>query len=133
MNLAAFRLALLLLAGLLAAGRASGAEALWKAGIAKAIITPTEPLWLAGYASRTNAAQGKVMELWVKVLALEDAHGHRGLILTSDTLGIPQPMYQHVRAALKEKFGLDPAQVMLSASHTHCGPVLHGALSARHD
>ncbi len=129
MNFAALRLAILLLAGLMAGGRTSAAEALWKAGIAKAIITPAEPLWLAGYASRDKPSDGKVMELWVKVLALEDAGGHRALILTSDTLGIPQSMYQHVCGALKEKFGLEPAQVLLSASHTHCGPVLSGALS----
>jgi hypothetical protein len=29
---------------------------------------------------------------------------------------------------LKEKFGLQPGQIILSASHTHCGPVLRGAL-----
>ena len=97
--------------------------------MARTIITPAEPLWLAGYASRDKPADGKVMELWLKVLALEDAHGHWALILTSDTLGIPQGIYQHVCRVLKEKFGLEPAQVLLTASHTHCGPVLQGALS----
>jgi len=103
-------------------------EAGWKAGFAKANITPEEPLWLAGYASRTNPAVGKVMDLWIKVLALEDSSGHRAVILTSDTLGIPQSIYQHTTAALKEKFGLEPADILLTASHTHCGPVLRGAL-----
>jgi neutral ceramidase len=129
MNLKALRLAVLLMAGLMALGRSFAAEALWQAGIAKTIITPTESLWLAGYASRDKAADGKVMELWCKALALQDAAGHKAVFLTSDTLGIPQSMYQHVCGALKEKYGLEPAQVILSASHTHCGPVLHGALS----
>ena len=122
------RLACLLVAWWLAGLHALAAETLWKAGTAKTVITPTEPLWLAGYGSRTKPAEGKVMDLWVKVLALEDARGHRAIILTSDTLGIPQPMYQHLCAALKAKFALEPDQVLLSASHTHCGPVLHGAL-----
>jgi len=30
----------------------------WKAGTAKAVITPTEPLWMAGYAGRDHAARG---------------------------------------------------------------------------
>lgn len=123
------RFACLLLAGWLACLHALAAETLWKAGTAKAIITPAESLWLAGYGSRTKPAEGKVMDLWVKVLALEDARGRRAIILASDTLGIPQPMYQHLCAALKERFALEPDQVLLTASHTHCGPVLKGALT----
>jgi hypothetical protein len=104
------------------------AEALWKAGVAKANITPTTPLFLAGYATRDKPADGKVMDLWIKALALEDAQGHRAVILTSDTLGIPQSIYRPVCATLKTRFGLSPEQIILSASHTHCGPVLRGAL-----
>src|SRR5437762_8525639 len=108
--------------------RLYAAEILWKAGVAKADITPAEPVWLAGYGGAARPAHGKVMELWVKALALEDAHGHRAVILTSDTLGISQPIYRAVCAALKQKPGLEPAQVILSASHTHCGPILRNAL-----
>ena len=57
------RLASILLAWLLAATHLCAAEALWKAGVAKAIITPAEPLWLAGYANRDKPADGKVMDL----------------------------------------------------------------------
>ncbi len=103
-------------------------QSLWKAGTAKADITPTQPLWMAGYGSRTKPAEGKEMSLWIKVLALEDAPGHRAIILTSDLLGFPQSIYKNTCTALKEKFGLEPDQVLLSASHTHCGPVLRGAL-----
>jgi len=115
---------------LLSAGSAKihAAEKLWKAGVARMEITPTEPLWLAGYATRDKPAEGKLMPLWIKTLALEDADGHRAVILTSDTLGIPQAMHQNVCARLKQKFQLEPEQIILSASHTHCGPVLRGAL-----
>src|SRR5689334_17876163 len=100
----------------------------WRAGVAKAEITPKESMWLAGYANRTNPATGTETPLWIKFLALEDAEGHRALIMTSDTLGIPQGIYQHSCAALKEKFNLAPEQIILSASHTHCGPVLKNSL-----
>jgi neutral ceramidase len=66
--------------------------------------------------------------LWIKVLVLEDARGRRAAILTSDTLGIPQSIYTNVCRELKRRFGLGAEQVMLSASHTHCGPVLRNAL-----
>jgi hypothetical protein len=113
---------------LLAATGTWAAETFWKAGVAKANITPEQGLWMAGYASREKPSEGKLMDLWVKVLALEDAEGHRALLLTSDTLGIPQSVYQDLSRALLEKFKLRPDQIILSASHTHCGPVLRSAL-----
>jgi hypothetical protein len=61
-------------------------------------------------------------------LALEDAEKHRAIILTSDTLGIPHSIYTNVCVGLKRRYGLKPEQILLSASHTHCGPVLRGAL-----
>jgi hypothetical protein len=83
---------------------------------------------MAGFGSRTKPAEGKEMDLWIKALALEDARGHRTIILSGDVLGFPQSIYQHTCAALKEKFALEPDQVLLAASHTHCGPVLRNAL-----
>ncbi len=107
---------------------AQAADALWKAGTAKAVITPKEPLWMAGYAARTSPASGTLHELYVRVLALEDADGRRAVLVSSDLLGIPRSISEHVTQALKEKFGLPREAVMLNASHTHCGPVLRGAL-----
>ncbi len=104
------------------------AEMTWKAGTAKVNITPTESLWMAGFAARTQPADGKAMDLWIKVLALEDAGGHRAIILTSDLLGFPKSIYRRTCTTLKEKFGLAPEQILLSSTHTHCGPVLRDAL-----
>ena len=122
------RMLWVVLIGFLAGSLPAAEQPLWKAGTARANITPAQPLWMAGFASRTNPATGKFMDLWIKVLALEDARGHRAVILTGDVLGFPQSIYQHTCAALKEKFALEPDQILLSASHTHCAPVLRGAL-----
>jgi hypothetical protein len=103
-------------------------EALWKGGTAKAVITPKEPLWMAGYASRTSPASGTLHELFVRVLALEDAQGHRAVLVSTDLLGIPRSISENVVQALATKFGLSRDAIMLNASHTHCGPVLRGAL-----
>ena len=107
-----------------AAGEADG----WKAGIARTIITPEEPTLLAGYAGREKPAEGKIMELWAKALALEDAQGHRAVFITTDLLGIPRGIHEQVARAVKSRFQLEPSQIILSASHTHCGPVLSNAL-----
>ena len=60
----------------------------WKAGSAAVVITPGEPMFMAGYAARTKPSEGKANELKAKVLVLEDAGGARGA-MASPTLEIP--------------------------------------------
>ncbi|OYW13451.1 MAG: hypothetical protein B7Z55_16830 [Planctomycetales bacterium 12-60-4] len=110
------------------AGVSATAAESWKAGVAKAVITPEKPMWMAGYGGRTEPAAGKYHDLWIRVLALEAADGHRGVILSSDTLGISQPIYEAVVQRLELSRSLTRSQIMLHASHTHCGPVLKQAL-----
>ena len=113
---------------LIGIGTLTGAEPSWQAGFAKAKITPEAGLWLAGYAARDHAAEGTMHDLWAKALALTDAKGHTGVLVSLDLLGLPQSMYANVCQKLKERCHLESSQVMLCASHTHCGPVLRGAL-----
>jgi len=109
--------------------QALAADALaWKAGVARANITPNQPLWMAGYGSRTAPATSAYHDLWIRVVALEAANGHQAVILSSDTLGMSAPVYEEVVAKLRASRGLTRDQIMLNASHTHCGPVLKNAL-----
>jgi neutral ceramidase len=100
----------------------------WKAGISRAIITPSEPIWLAGYASRTHPSEGILTDLWVKVLAIEDARGKKAVLIASDLLGFPKKMSDRIRNQIAIKYGLTRSQIILSYTHTHSGPVLMGAL-----
>jgi len=109
-------------------GVAKGETMNWKVGIAKAVITPEKAVWLAGYGSK-RVPEGKLHDLWMKVLALEDAEGHRAVMVTTDHMGIPKPMYENMVARIKERFGLDRSQVMFTFSHNHCGPRLAGDLT----
>src|SRR5436189_204619 len=63
----------------------------WKAGVAKAVITPEKGVWLAGYGSK-RPPDGKLHDLWMKALALEDTRGHRVVMITSDFQGVPKVM-----------------------------------------
>lgn len=108
-------------------GEAAGSG--WKAGVGTADITPTGAVWMAGYASRSHAAEGTLLPLHVKALALEDGAGTRGLLLTSDLLGFPPETAQHLSALLCREHSLPRSAVILSCSHTHSGPVLPHALS----
>jgi len=72
----ASRLLLLLWCGTQACSRAHAEEPTWKAGVARAVVTPTTPVWLAGYAGQREL-DGKLHDLWVKALALEAPDGGR--------------------------------------------------------
>ena len=111
-----------------ASGFANESDSNWKAGVARVIITPQQPMWMAGYASRTTPSDGKLHDLWAKALALEDVHGEQAVLITTDLLGLPKKMSDNIRHRLKEKFELSKAQIILNSSHTHSGPVLQDAL-----
>lgn len=96
----------------------------WKAGRAFVVITPTKSLWMAGYASRTKPSEGTAQELFAKALALEDADGHRLVIVTTDLIGITAALRESVEKEARERFQLPPESLLLNASHTHCGPMV---------
>lgn len=100
----------------------------WKANVANINITPTSPVWMAGYAARTTPSEGVLHDIWAKALVLEDASGNRSLLITSDILGVPKDFSESVRDWISKKYGLDYSQIILSTSHTHTGPVISRAL-----
>jgi len=96
---------------------------LWKVGLARRIITPQTSVWLAGYGTK-RPPSGKLHDLWMKALALEDQVGNQVVLITSDFQGVPRSMSDRVFALLKSRHQLERHQVMLTFSHNHCGPRL---------
>ena len=90
------------------AGRiATAGPNMWQAGIAQAHITPDKPLWLAGYGGRTHPAEGALHNLWVKVLALKSADGHRAVLVTSDLLAFPKNISDRICTELERRYNAD--------------------------
>jgi len=118
------RIALLGAVGLAipAAARAAD-EPVWKAGLSKAVITPDTSVWLAGYGG-TRAPEGKLHDLYMKALALEDVDGRRFVLITSDFQGVPKIMSDPVFDEVRDRFHLERDQIMFTFSHNHCGPRL---------
>jgi hypothetical protein len=123
-------LAMILLTLSTTALRADAAS--WQAGAAAIKITPTEPLWMAGYASRDQPAQGTLTELWAKSLAIQDPTGHRVVLITLDLVGIDRQLSQTICARLANDHGLARDQITLCVSHTHTGPVVGKNLRPMH-
>jgi neutral ceramidase len=100
----------------------------WKAGVARMVITPEQSMWLAGYAARDHQSEGTLHDLWAKALAIEDAEGNQAVLITTDLLGFPKALSDQIRDQLETELMLSRAQIILSSTHTHSGPVLKDAL-----
>ena len=102
---------------------AAAEEYVLRAGAARIEITPTQPVALAGYASRTNLSQGVHDPLSARVAAF--AHGDRKLVLVSiDNLGFYNGTAEPLRQAILEACRLEPSELFLCAIHTHSAPAL---------
>ena len=96
----------------------------WRAGVAQAVITPSEPVWLAGYGDRKHSSEGVLRDIYVKALALEAEPGKPSVIVTADLLGFRKEISDAVAARCAKQFGLARDRLVLNASHTHSAPVV---------
>lgn len=108
------------------------AEDFWNAGAGKAVITPKDSMWMAGFMSRKGPSEGTLSDLHAKALLLEDKQGNRGLIVTMDLIGIDREVSEQLCQAIQVKHGLPRRQITLCVSHTHSGPVVGRNLGPAH-
>src|SRR5436305_14867901 len=94
----------------------------WKAGVARTIITPTEPMWLAGWAVRTKPACGTLTDLYARALALEDDDGNRLVLLTVDLIAVAHALTLAIAQQVLDRWQLPRERLLICASNTHCGP-----------
>jgi hypothetical protein len=94
----------------------------YQAGAASVCITPQEPLWLAGYASRTAPARGTISDLFASALAIEDRTGQRFIIASIEVIAVTPAITDVVVEHLQSKHGLSRRQLLLAATHTHYAP-----------
>jgi Neutral/alkaline non-lysosomal ceramidase, N-terminal len=94
----------------------------WKAGIARVDITPEKMIWMAGYAGRKKPAEETIQKLYAKALLIEDAEGTQHIFITMDLIGVPRTLRELIEHEAKKRYGLNPGNITINASHTHCGP-----------
>src|SRR5262249_31521689 len=96
----------------------------FRAGTARAKITPEEAGWLGGYGHRNRPAEGTAADLWVRALALQDNLGHRRVLGSADIHIFTRRPHRQIADEARRRFGLEQDEVMLIATHTHNGPAL---------
>lgn len=119
-------LTLVLLFGLI--GSAAATSELLQVGLAVRDITPTGPIWLAGYAARTHPATNTDTPLLVQALAFKNPTGERVVLVALDNCEVGGEFIRPTLRQLEEKHQLPRGSVMIVCSHTHAGPVLEGSL-----
>ena len=95
-----------------------------RAGVAKADVTPQEPVDLAGFYARVQPMAGVLDPLHVRCVAFEDAAGAQAVLAVADSLAAPDAVLQRIRQACRERLALEPANVHLACTHTHSAPCL---------
>jgi neutral ceramidase len=103
------------------------------AGTATIDITPEKGLWMAGFARRTQPAQGTALPLKAKALALQYGDARPAVLVTTDLLGLTARLTDAVANEVRRRTGIPRSHLLFNASHTHCGPVVDEQLSVAYD
>ena len=90
-----------------------------RCGAAKRCVTPKLGLNIPQCMS-FNPASGVKDDLYTHAIAVE-SDGKTAILISIDTSGLGSSFARRVRNALKEKIGIDPSAVMVSAIHIHTG------------
>jgi hypothetical protein len=103
-----------------------------QAGVAARDISPQSPLFLVGYPHVERFSQGIHDPLLATALYLGD--GRQGIIsIATDLLFVPHGLARTARAEIAGRTGIPGERIMISATHTHSGPVTNEMLSWRDD
>ncbi len=99
-------------------------------GAAAVDITPPKGCPMAGYYSY-RGAEGTHDPLWAKAVVLEK-DGTTVALVALDLISTPRKIVEESRQAIEKRTQIPGTQVMISATHSHTGPILHDG-SARAD
>jgi hypothetical protein len=101
-------------------GRAQAGEL--RAGAAAVVINPPEGTPLAGYYS-PRGAKAVHDNLYSKALVLGQG-GTKVALVVCDLISLPRRTVLEARRLIEKETGIPGSHVMLSATHTHTGPVV---------
>jgi hypothetical protein len=115
------------------------AAALWAAvacgqtgyfGIATIDVTPTGPVMLSGYSSRSSLpeATGVQQNIFAQAAAF-GIGADTSLLLSVDCTGVPDNVVDPLALKLGQQFGIAPERIVVASTHSHSCPHVTGYLS----
>jgi hypothetical protein len=115
------RIGLSISVALLSAATANAGEL--RVGAAAVVITPPPGTPMAGYYS-ARGADGVLDDLYGKALVLEH-DGVRAAVVVCDLISLPRHTVVAARTLIEQRTGIPGGHVLISATHTHTGPVVY--------
>ncbi len=106
---------------LLAAASLASAQGL-SAGAAQVTISPPPGTPMAGYYA-TRLSTGVHDDLHAKAIVIASA-GQQVALVACDLVGIPPAVVEEARELIQRATGIPAANVMISATHSHTGPLI---------
>lgn len=107
---------------------------MFQVGAAQSPLPWPPGLPMAGYIRRQQPAVGTHRPLYVRALVTSASDAPTQILLSIDTLSVDAPLTNRVRNLLRQRYGIAPDSVMVTATHTHAAPggtmqfpVLNGA------
>lgn len=98
----------------------------FKIGACKIDITPPVGYILEGHTARNKPSIKIHDQLYLKCLSIFDGN-KRVFIITSDLIGFPPDFVISLKEEIYNKFKIPSSYVLLTASHTHTGPLISNA------
>lgn len=99
-----------------------------RAGAAAVELTPDRPLFLYGYPHVPRTSTTVLDPLYASALYLHGVEGEV-LFVACDLICVPRDVSHRARQRIAESVGISPTCVMITATHTHSGPLTQTMLS----
>ena len=90
-------------------------------GVARINITPSVPVVMAGYASRTEPFKGVNDELYATATVFDDGV-KRAVIITAEVLGFSHESWKELAERIEHEAGIQKKYVLLAPVHNHGAP-----------
>lgn len=97
-----------------------------KIGVCKIDITPPVGYLLQGHSARNKPSKKIHDPLYLKCLSIFDGK-NRVFIITSDLIEFTPEFVNPLKKDIYKKFKIHPSKILLTASHTHTGPLMVSA------
>ena len=92
------------------------------AGTATINITPEEPIPMSGYGSRKGPFDGIHDSIYARALVFSDGENKAALI-SAELIGFSDEFCDEVSAGIESKTGIHKEFILITAVHSHSGPV----------
>ena len=103
-----------------------------KAGAAQADISPKDSQFLFGYPHVKRYSTGIHDKLWSSALYLSDGKT-KTMFIANDIVFVSKDTSASARKRIEEKTGISAKNIMVTATHTHSGPITLDYLSNQND